>query len=151
MKNTNRNRAIINKNDTKADKQSTEPEQKTPKDNSEKPTNKTLIGMQQQPSTPKLNGMILADQGIHILKKTESKHTRNDETNDKEYKTEEEDIQTMNKVENNMVDGNIKSTQKIGKLQQIKKPQHPKDEDWNKQEQKKETPETKSTTSTQPY
>ena len=89
MKNTNRNSASKIKNDTKADKHSTETAQKTPKDNNKKPTNKTLIGTQQQPSTPKLNGMILADQRIQILKKTESKHTRNNETNNEEYKMEE--------------------------------------------------------------
>ena len=151
MKDTNHDSASTIKNDAEADKHSTEPEQKTPKDNIGKTTNKTLVGTPQQPPKSKLNGRILANQRIDRLRKTESKHKRNDETYNKEYKMEEEDAQTTYKMENNMVDGNVKSTQKIGKLQQIKKPKHPKYEDWNNQEQKEETLDTNPTTSTEPY
>ena len=152
MKNTNRNRAIINKNDTKADKQSTEPEQKTPKYNIKKPTDKTRTGTQRQPSTPKLNGMILANQRIDRLKKTTySKQTTDNNTNDEEYKMEEDDAHTTNNAKDNIDDVTITPTQKIGKLQQIEKSQHTTDDNTNNQEQKKEILDTKPTTSTQPY
>jgi hypothetical protein len=68
MKDTsNHNSASIIKNDAGADKHSTEPEQKTPKDNIGKTTNKTLIGMQQQPPTSKLNGMIAASSSVSLV------------------------------------------------------------------------------------
>ena len=88
----------------------TQSEQKVPKYNIEKSTYEAPTETQRQPSEPKMNGIILANQRIDRLKKTYSKHTRNDDTNDKEYKMEEDDVHTTNIGEDNMVDVNVKST-----------------------------------------
>jgi hypothetical protein len=154
-KNTRQNSASeTTKNDAKTNKSPTQTEQQTPKYNIEKPTDEALIEAQRQPPKAKMTGKILANQRIDRLKKTtHSKQTTDNNTNDEEHKMEEDDRHTTNNAKNNSANVTTTPTQKVGKLQQIKKSQPTKDDNAKNEEQTNDAFKlsSKRTAQTQPH